>query len=321
MAQIVLVGVGAGIASALLFVSIISGALLSLFLFYLAPLPIMIAALGWSHWSGLIAALVAAAGLALGLSSYLFLAFLLGIGLPAWWLSYLALLARPVATAAGQTLEWYPVGRLVIWAAIVASLVVVAVLLTLGQTEEAVRGELRRAFETLFRRSVPSDVRNLPDYSQRIDALVAIAPPAAAVSVTFINVLLLWLAGRIVSMSGRMRRPWPDVAQMSFPPVAPLLLAVAATGVLLASRLGLLGMFSGIVAASLAMAYAILGFAVLHFVTRGFNARGLVLGLAYAAVVLIWPVLVLVALLGLADAAFDIRGRLTRKGGPPTPQG
>ncbi|HWP26428.1 MAG TPA: DUF2232 domain-containing protein [Xanthobacteraceae bacterium] len=318
MAQILLVGIGAGIASALLFASIISGAVLSLFLFYLAPLPIMIAALGWSHWSALIAALVAAVGLALGLSSYLFVAFLIGIGLPAWWLSYLALLARPVETPEGQTLEWYPVGRLVIWAAIIGSLVVVAVLLTLGQTEEAVRGELRRAFETLLRRSAPTEVRNLPDYNQRIDALVAIAPPAAAVSVTFINALLLWLAGRIVIMSGRLRRPWPDVTQMSFPPVAPVLLVAGAAGVLLASRLGLLGVISGIVVASLATAYAILGFAVLHFITRGFGARGLVLGLAYVTVVLIWPALALIALLGLADTAFDIRGRLTRKVGPPT---
>jgi hypothetical protein len=321
MAQILLVGLGAGVASALLFASIISGAVLSLFLFYLAPLPIMIAALGWSHWSALIAAVVAAAGLALAFSSYLFLAFLLGIGLPAWWLGYLALLARPVATPAGQTLEWYPVGRLVIWAAIIGALVVAAVLLTLGQSEETVRSELRRAFETLLRRSAPSEVRNLPDYSQRIDALVAIAPPAAAVSITFINALLLWLAGRIVTMSGRLPRPWPDVAQMSFPPAAPALLALAAAGVLLASRLGLVGLMSGILAASLATAYSILGFAVLHSITRGFSARGLVLGLAYVTVVLIWPALVLVALLGLADAAFDIRRRLTTKGGPPAPQG
>ncbi len=53
MAQIVLVGLGAGAAAALLFASVTSGALVSIFLFYLAPLPILIAALGWSHWSGL----------------------------------------------------------------------------------------------------------------------------------------------------------------------------------------------------------------------------------------------------------------------------
>jgi hypothetical protein len=317
MAQILLVGLGAGIASALLFASIISGALLSLFLFYLAPLPILIAALGWSHWSALIAALVASAGLAAVFSSYLFIAFLLGLGLPAWWLGYLALLARPVETPAGQILEWYPVGRLVIWAAVIGSLVVVAVLLTLGQSEETVRGELRRAFETLLRRSTPSEMRDLPDYGQRLDALVTIAPPAAAVSVTFINALLLWLAGRIVNMSGRLRRPWPEVAEMTFPPLAPLAFATATAAAFFGSRLGLLGLISGIVAASLATAYAILGFAVLHAITRGFNARSLVLGLAYVTVVLIWPALVLIALLGLADAAFDLRRRFSGKGGPP----
>ncbi len=53
MMQIVLIGLGAGAASALLFASVASGSLLSLLLFYLAPLPILIAALGWSHWAGL----------------------------------------------------------------------------------------------------------------------------------------------------------------------------------------------------------------------------------------------------------------------------
>ena len=54
--QTVLVGLGAGAASALLFASVTSGVILSIFLFYLAPLPIMIAAQGWSHWAGLVAA-------------------------------------------------------------------------------------------------------------------------------------------------------------------------------------------------------------------------------------------------------------------------
>ena len=44
MMQIVLVGIGAGVASGLLFASVASGSLLSVVLFYLAPLPMMIAA-------------------------------------------------------------------------------------------------------------------------------------------------------------------------------------------------------------------------------------------------------------------------------------
>jgi hypothetical protein len=48
-----LIALGAGAASALLFASIASGSLLAILLFYLAPLPILIAALSWTHWTGL----------------------------------------------------------------------------------------------------------------------------------------------------------------------------------------------------------------------------------------------------------------------------
>src|SRR6202521_312972 len=75
MTQIVLIGLGAGAAAALLFASVASGVILSVFLFYLAPLPILIAALGWSHWAGLVAAVTAAARLGLAFGMVLFAAF------------------------------------------------------------------------------------------------------------------------------------------------------------------------------------------------------------------------------------------------------
>jgi len=318
MVQIVLIGIGAGIAAGVLFASIVSGAMISLVLFYLAPLPILIAALGWSHWAGLIAALVAASGLAVTFSGYLFLAFLLGVGLPAWWLCYLALLARPVATPAGNMFEWYPIGGLVVWTAILSSLVVIAVLLTLGTSEDDIRSELRRGFERMLRQQdTPLAIPASPDYNRRIDMFVAVAPPAAAVSVTLINLISLWLAGRIVKVSNRLRRPWPNISEMAFPPISPALLGAAAAGVLLP---GLLGMVSSIFAASFATAYVVLGCAVLHAITRGLNIRGLLLSAVYVAIVLVWPVIVLIALLGLTDSIVDIRGWIARKRGPPTIQ-
>ena len=64
------------------------------------------------------------------------------------------------------------------------------------------------------------------------------------------------------------------------------------------------------------MAYAILGFAVLHAITRGMSSRPFTLGGIYAAVIVFgWPVLVM-SLLGLADTAFDFRGRAARRRGP-----
>ena len=58
----ILIAIAAGCASGLMFASIISGALVSLVLFYLAPLPLMVAALGWGPASALIGAVAAGAG-------------------------------------------------------------------------------------------------------------------------------------------------------------------------------------------------------------------------------------------------------------------
>ena len=145
MAQIVLIGFGAGAASALLFASVASGSWLSVFLFYVSPLPIMIAALGWSHLAGLIAAISAAVVLAAIFGWVFLVAFLAGTGLPAWWLSYLAMLARPAAAGGQGQLEWYPPGRLLLWAAGFASLVVILGILSLGTDFEGFRAGFREA--------------------------------------------------------------------------------------------------------------------------------------------------------------------------------
>src|ERR1041385_7195856 len=128
--QIGLVGLGAGACSALLFAAMLSRSVLSIPLFYLAPLPILIVAMGWSHWAGLVAALIAALSLTAASAPFYFLAYLISIGLPAWWLGYLALLARPGASP--DELEWYPPGRLVVWAAALGALMVLIGLSQIG---------------------------------------------------------------------------------------------------------------------------------------------------------------------------------------------
>jgi len=317
MVQIFLIALAAGGAAALLFASVASGALLAMILFYLAPLPIMIAALGWSHLSGLIAALVAASGLGLIFGPFFFTAFLFGVGLPAWWLGYLALLARADVNGA---LEWYPPGRLVVWAAIVGAFIVTVAIVNFGLDEEAFHSGLRAAFERVLRAQTgtaadaPLVVPGVSDAGRLLDVLVAVIPPTAAVLSTLTNLVNLWLAGRIVGISGRLRRPWPELSAMTFPAYAPVLLglAVAAT-----FAPGLVGVLGGILTASLLMAYAVLGFAVVHALTRGINARGLVLGGIYGAVILFgWPMLAM-TLLGLAETAFGFRGRIGQRPPPP----
>jgi hypothetical protein len=60
------------------------------------------------------------------------------------------------------------------------------------------------------------------------------------------------------------------------------------------------------------MAYGVLGFAVLHAITAGMNARPFLLGGVYGATLVIgWPVLAL-CLLGLVETAIDLRARIAR---------
>jgi hypothetical protein len=313
MVQVFLIGVSAGAASALLFASVASGSPLSVLLFYLAPLPILIAAMGWSHLAALVAAVVASAGLAAIFSPLYFITFLVGIGLPAWWLGYLALLAR---TNADGSLEWYPAGHLVFWAALLSAMIVIGAMLSMGIDADTFRTSLRSGLARIMARGETADGAREAVSDRVLDFLVAALPPAAAVLTTLTSIVNLWLAERVARISGRLRRPPSDLSAMRFPAYAP---ALAAAAVVATFVPGMIGLGAGVVTASLSMAYAVLGFAVLHAITRGMNSRPFTLGGTYLLVLVLgWPVLAM-TLLGLADTAFDFRGRLAHKRGGSSP--
>jgi len=318
--QNLLVGLGAGAAAALLFASVASGSLLSIFLFYLAPLPILIAALGWSHWSGLIAAVTASACLGLAFSAMFFVAFLVGIAVPAWWLGYLALLARPTG---GGDVEWYPPGRLVLWAAVLGAAVVAVALFQLGTDEASIRNAIKAALARILRLQTggaadePLTLPGVSEPERLLDLFAVMMPPVAAMASVLTLILNLWIAGLVVKLSGRLKRPWPDLPAMTFPRYASALLAVALA---LSFVPDLAGLVASLFAATLLVAFTMLGFAVLHALTRGVPGRAAMLGGAYAFVVVLgWPALAAV-LLGVAESIFKWRAKAAGRGPPVAPQ-
>src|SRR5262245_14291457 len=226
MAQIILVGLGAGAAGALLFASVASGSFAAIFLFYLAPLPILIAAIGWNHVAGLIAAALATAVVSVMSGTFFIAVPVIAFG--AWWLGYLTLLGRPAVNGGGEALEWYPVGRLVLWAAVIGTLVVAAAVPNFGTDQETLQSGLRRTYQ------------RMKIDPKLIDLLVIAVPPAAAVFSTITNLVNLWLAARIVKVSGRLTRPWPDLAALTLPASAAGLLAAALAGSFLPDLVGIL---------------------------------------------------------------------------------
>jgi hypothetical protein len=321
MIAIVLIGLAAGCASALMFASIISGALISLLLFYLAPLPLMVAALGWGPIAATIGGIVAASGLGVIFGLPYCIAFVITVALPAWWLGHLALLGRPLpATApeggsapAAVQLEWYPIGRILLWIAGFAALTTIAAMLTLGTDAETITNSLRRG---LLRILGARDAASAGDIERWVAALAVIAPAAATIVAMMTLTLNLWLAGKITATSGRLQRPWPDLKSAELPPMTLVALSVALAFCFIG---GLAAMFAQITTTALMMAYGLTGFAVLHTLTLALKSRVFWLCCTYAIVVAFgWPVLAMIVL-GLADAVFGIRQRYLRGKPPPLP--
>jgi Predicted membrane protein (DUF2232) len=315
----ILIAIAAGCASALMYVSIISGALFSLVLVYLTPLPLMVAALGWGPASALLGGIVAAIILALSFSLTLGLGYMLMVAGPAYWLGHVSLLAQPAGTAPSvdghvDALEWYPIGRVVLWAASIAALIVIIGLLMIDSSGGDVTTKLReKALQTLDAFN-PAGVENQD--KERVASFFARALPIVAVgSTTLMYLFNLYLAGRIARTSHRLRRPWPDLHSTQLPQIALLIFAAA---LLLSFAGGLPALLAQVVGAALLTAYWLVGFAVLHAFTRSSSGRFWWRLAAYGSIVMfIWPLL-LVPVLGLLDALFGLRRRFGNTATPPT---
>jgi hypothetical protein len=323
MIAILLIALAAGCASALMFASIVSGALISLLLLYFAPLPLMVAALGWGPLAATIGGILAATGLGAVFGLPFCIAFTVMMALPAWWLGHLALLGRPAANATpsgngavpvSPTLEWYPIGRILLWIAGFAVLTTMATLLTFGTDAVTITETLRAG---LLRILGPRGTASGDELKQRIDAVVMIAPAAAANSTMTMLVLNLWLAAKITATSGRLHRPWPVLKSTELPPMT---LAALMAAIAFCFAGGLLAMLAQTVTAALLLTYALTGLAVLHTLTLGLKSRALWLGCSYALLVVSggWLAVTMV-ILGIADAIFGLRQRYLRGRPPPLP--
>ncbi|QPF87678.1 DUF2232 domain-containing protein [Bradyrhizobium genosp. L] len=322
MIAILIVALAAGAASALMFASIISGAMISLLLFYLAPLPLMVTALGWGPLSAAIGGVAAAATLGVIFGLPYSIAFAVMVALPGWWLGHLALLGRPVAAkatpdaagAAPPELEWYPVGRILLWVAAFAVITTTGALLTLGTDAETITSTLRRGLLKVF--STANDADLSTEIERFVDLIVVMAPLAATTLAMVTLTLNLWLAGKVTQTSGRLNRPWPELRSTTLPPMTLVALLVALG---LSFVGGLVALLAQIVAAALVITYAIVGFAVLHTLTSSLTNRGFWLVGSYTIVVFFgWPIVAMVAL-GIADAVFGLRQRYWRHRPPPLP--
>jgi hypothetical protein len=305
------IALAAGLASALMFASITSGAAISLLLINLAPLPLMVVGLVWGPFSAAIGGVAATIVIAALFGIPYCIAFALVNVLPAWWLAHLVLLARPhdnAATDPDEAMEWYPVGRILIWIVVFATIVTAATLLTMGSDAATIQKTLRSGWVELV------EATGLALNDSTLDALVLVAPVGAEIAAVAMLTLNLWLAAKIAATSGRLHRPWPDLKSTALPMTA---IAVLFAAIVCCFAGGLLAIMAQVLTSGLSIAYAMTGFAVLHTLTLAMKSRALWLGCIYAVVAGFAWALLAIALLGLADAVFGLRQRYLRSRSPP----
>ncbi len=312
-----LIGVGAGIVSAVVFASATTGpVLMRMVLFLLTPLALFLAGLGLGPVAAAAAGVAGTLLVVFAGSLTAAIVFAASQAVPVLVLTYLASLNRPVA---GGGVEWYPAGRIVIAAALMAGLFSMLTLFLLGGDIDALRTALRTMLEQFINTELPKmpDAPTLgPDeINEATGIALALLPAASAISTMGSLMFNLWLAGRITLASGHLSRPWPDLAAITYPPVTPLLLALATGAGFLA---GLPGLIAAGFAGPLFFAYVLMGLAVVHYVTRGRPWRPFALWALYVALFVVNTVASLaIALLVLAEAIWPIRKMAPPPNGPP----
>ncbi len=320
MTRNILAGIAAGLVSLVMLISATTGVVWMQFLLVVAtPLPIYLVglALGWK---------IAVAAAITGTISFAALAGLMPALLaagthfaPPVLLTYLVMLNRAVAAPDGTpTIEWYPVGRLVLWCATIGAILSIALLARLGADSGGTQELVRSLVEQVVAQQASNEDIPEEHIATMTRILSALLPVMSGVGMTAIIVFQLWLAGYIAHSTGNLQRPWPEISTMTFPSGASLVLVAC---ILLSMVLkDLPGSAASAAFGAFFLAFIMLGLAVIHYVTRKNPWRLALLWAVYLGLVMFSTGFsVLIALIGITEPISPLRRDFTRP--PPPPQG
>ncbi|WP_182085686.1 hypothetical protein [Aureimonas sp. ME7] len=296
------IGIVAGMAAALLFAGLVTQSPGAVVLALAAPIPILIASLGWGSRAGFIAAATSAIAIAAFMGTVLAgLTMLLGSALPAALIGHMAGLARPaegrIDGGGAVALDWYPLPRLLLAIVLLAAASCVALGTIIGYDPAALDAAVAAAVAAQADSSI-ADPQQVGEFVRLVVAAIPFVQPAFQVLTL---VACLYVSVAVVRLSGRLPRPKDDIpAHAGLPKLALPLFAVALA---LAFLPGLVGTLGAVVTGAFAMAFTLVGLAFIHRRTRGRAARGLLLFTTYAAILLLSFPLFAFLVLGVFDTA------------------
>ena len=333
MYSYLLTGLIAGIASSVLYISGSIGASLSLFLYFLAPLPLFITGLGWGAVSAVAGAIAGVIVCVLIAGPLTGLVYFITIGLIPIVLCYYALMSRAsdedtqTSSKSSKPRDWYPLGSLILWIAGFATALTAVVILFIMPSTPELKPALTALFEAILDQNPQLKARLGGEEAvlQLVGLFIALLPTTLA-SYTFVSTgFNLWLASKIITTSGRNIRPAFVLSSTRYPTILPLVLV----GMVAVSFLpGALHTIALAGSTALTLTFMFLGLLVIHALVPEVPARAVFLGMIYVTVfILLKYAYFVIALVGIAETVFGIRQRFARArppsniNPPPGPSG
>lgn len=302
------IALGAGLISAIVFASATTGPTFArLVMLAIVTLPIALAGYSYNAATAFLAAAAGTAVIAFLTTVGASVAFATTLALPAAFLVYLALLHRDPEP--GST-EWYPIGRILVATSIMAATIVAVGFIVSGSTPDKLNAAVSTAIESMMKSGFGGMPAGSPlsptDLARFTNMMVQLLPGVSAAFWMACILLCQWAAARVAIASGQLIRPSPDFAALQLPVGTPLLLGLAVAASLFLD--GMPKLMAMGYAGALYVVYALLGLAVLHYVTRPYSWRGPALAVIYVLLIVFNSgASLLLAILGLADSFFSLR--------------
>lgn len=306
MTQTILISIGAGLLSALLFGSVLAGAFTAILLPLFSQLPIQTASLTFGPRSGVIAAIAAAIAIVAASSVVeISVPYALNVALPALIASYLAAL-RNTDISEDDIAAWFPMGRVL--TAISATAVVCIILIGFhtGFSPQAAIAAIQPQTEAMFQGALNGGQIDQATIEEAVKVFVAALPFVAAAALVFITALNLVLAIRLSRRYGSFKRPAASITTLQFPMMT-YITALFAVGVIWIS--GEASPIIAVVAGASVALVLIAGFAALHALTQAMAARSIVLFAVYGSIFFFGFPILLILTLGWLDGFLNLRAR------------
>lgn len=300
MTRGLLIALVGGLASAIFFLAIRTGAPGAIALTYLASVPILAVGLSQGLLNAAIATIVACLSIALGIHVTAAGIYIAIAAIPALIVIRQSLFSQPETTT--EELEWYPIGLVLSCLTAYGLIVLTGTSIYFLGDEGGLTGRSQQLLLSVFAKVSAAN----PQITIPLEGIARYLPGMLLSVWLLISIVNATLAQNVLSRIDHAIRPLPNYSSIELPNWMSLALAIV---ILLSFFSGVFGDFGRNASPLLSTPFFLLGLAVIHTLSRRVSARGPVLFGVYFLLVIVGWLSALVVLLGVLEQWISLRER------------